>query len=62
MCRAQLTSTVLQGSRGKDATKKFMKYHREALLMNYRDNLKVGVLEAEKKKGGGGGLFGFLKR
>lgn len=62
LCKTKSNSTVLQGSRGKDTTKKFMKYHREALLGIYRDKFKVGIIEGEKKKAGSGGLFGFLKR
>ena len=36
---------VMSGVAGKDATKKFDKYHRRALLDRYKADLRVGVLE-----------------
>lgn len=57
---AKLTekSLVLQKVAGKDATKQFQKYHRDGILLRYKDRLVVGVLaDGEKKRG----LFGFLK-
>ncbi|KAF1817340.1 cytochrome b5 [Eremomyces bilateralis CBS 781.70] len=53
---------ILNGVRGKDATKKYMKYHRLGILAQYR-HLVVGKVVAggekpkEPKK-----LFGFIKR
>ncbi|KIM99607.1 hypothetical protein OIDMADRAFT_85001, partial [Oidiodendron maius Zn] len=33
---------IMQGVAGQDATKKFKKYHREAILNKYKDELLVG--------------------
>lgn len=38
-------STVLLGTAGRDATKKFRKYHRVAILNPYKDRLLLGKLE-----------------
>ncbi|OCK79485.1 cytochrome b5-like Heme/Steroid binding domain-containing protein, partial [Lepidopterella palustris CBS 459.81] len=35
---------VLQKLAGKDATKQFRKYHRDAMLLRFKDELRVGVL------------------
>lgn len=41
---------VLQRVAGKNATKQFQKYHREAILGRYKENLKVGIVNVERKK------------
>jgi len=41
---------ILQKVAGKDATKQFRKYHRDAILIRFRDDLKVGVLGTEEDK------------
>ncbi|RJE20821.1 Cytochrome b5 [Aspergillus sclerotialis] len=38
-------SKVLLSVAGTDATKKFKKYHRDAILNRYKERLQVGVLE-----------------
>ena len=38
-------SKVLFGVAGKDATKKFDKYHRRALLETYKPIFRIGVVE-----------------
>lgn len=43
MCK--LTDLVLNGVAGKDATKKFDKYHRRGILSTYRSSLRVGVVD-----------------
>ncbi|OGM49797.1 cytochrome B5 [Aspergillus bombycis] len=40
---------ILQAVAGKDGTKKFRKYHREALLVKYRGTLRVGDLVSQPK-------------
>ena len=55
----------MQGVAGQDATKKFKKYHREAILNKYKDELLVGRLDAdmvEKPKVGSTFSLGFLRR
>ncbi|KAE8381650.1 hypothetical protein BDV26DRAFT_278645 [Aspergillus bertholletiae] len=42
-----LRETVLQGVAGKDATKKFRKYHRDALLLRYQEGLRIGELVSQ---------------
>lgn len=39
---------VLQKLAGKDATKQFRKYHRDAMLLRFKDELRVGVLGEEE--------------
>jgi cytochrome b involved in lipid metabolism len=53
LCRPQLIRAyllVLSGVGGKDATKKFDKYHRRGILAQYKPNLRVGHLDASKTK------------
>jgi hypothetical protein len=47
-------STVLSSVAGKDATKRFDKYHRRGILEPYKPTLQIGVLGAsgEGTKGG----------
>lgn len=45
-----LISTVLLNAAGTDATKKFRKYHRDAILNRYKEQLQVGVLDASPAK------------
>lgn len=55
----------MQGVAGQDATKKFKKYHREAILNKYKDELLVGRLDADmdgKPKLGSTFSLGFLRR
>lgn len=54
---------VLQVVAGRDATKQFKKYHREAILNQYKEKLQVGSLDADDKPKSGSTLsFGFLRR
>jgi hypothetical protein len=54
---------VLKGVAGKDATKQFKKYHREAILNKYKEELQVGCLDVDDKpKTGSTFSFGFLRR
>ncbi|QKX54235.1 uncharacterized protein TRUGW13939_01320 [Talaromyces rugulosus] len=39
---------ILQGVAGKDATKKFNKYHRPALISRYEARLKIGQVQLEQ--------------
>jgi cytochrome b involved in lipid metabolism len=43
-----IRKTVLQGVAGKDATKKFNKYHRPALISRYEARLKIGQVQPEQ--------------
>jgi hypothetical protein len=53
----------LKGVAGKDATKQFKKYHREAILDKYKEELQVGCLDVDEKPKSGSALsFGFLRR
>ena len=54
----------MQGVAGKDATKKFKKYHRDAILNKYKEELQVGSLDADaaEKPTRSGLSFGFLRR
>lgn len=52
----------MAGVAGKDATKKFDKYHRRGILEKYKKNLKVGTLAKDPLgEGTRGGLFGILR-
>lgn len=55
---------VMQTVAGKDATKQFNKYHREAILNKYKPDLQVGSVDPEEKpaKSGSGFSFGFFRR
>ena len=59
-----LISVVLSSVAGTDATKKFRKYHRDAILNRYKERLQVGVLEhVPTKESRSRRLFGsFLKK
>ncbi|OCL13903.1 hypothetical protein AOQ84DRAFT_371762 [Glonium stellatum] len=41
---------VLRKMAWKDATKQFQKHHRDAILLRFKDELKVGVLGMEDEK------------
>jgi hypothetical protein len=48
----------MAGVAGKDATKKYDKYHRRAILDQYKPKLRVGILDAsEAVNGPKKGLF-----
>lgn len=49
---------VIQKVGGKDATKQFQKFHRDALLLRYEQLVVGRVQEVALKKG----LFGFWKK
>ena len=46
--------TVLFGVAGKDATKKFDKYHRRYLLEKYKPELRIGVIGSDQAAAGAG--------
>jgi hypothetical protein len=52
----------MQGVGGKDATKKFQKYHREAILNKYREELQVGSIEVVETKPKSSSLFSFMRK
>jgi hypothetical protein len=55
----------MQAVAGKDATKKFKRYHRDAILNKYKAELLVGILDInakEKPKAGSMFSLGFLLR
>lgn len=41
------TPTVLYKVAGKDGTKEFKKYHRDAILRRFQDRLQIGVVSSE---------------
>lgn len=49
---------VIQKVLGKDATKQFQKYHRDGILLPYRERLVVGTLGGEERSKG---WLGFLR-
>ncbi|OBT58395.1 hypothetical protein VE04_00784 [Pseudogymnoascus sp. 24MN13] len=53
---------VMQTVSGKDATKKFQKYHRDAILNKHREELQIGSLEVVETKPKSSSLFSFLKK
>ncbi|KAH8668538.1 cytochrome b5-like heme/steroid binding domain-containing protein [Xylariales sp. PMI_506] len=59
-------SKVIAGVAGKDATKKFDKYHRRGLLQKYKKDLVIGVIGLEQpreaQKTGLFGKFGLKKK
>lgn len=52
---------VIQRVGGKDATKQFQKYHRDAILNKYKQDLQVGTVEVDTKPKSTS-LFSFLHR
>ncbi|ETS75387.1 hypothetical protein PFICI_12331 [Pestalotiopsis fici W106-1] len=53
---------VMAGVAGKDATKKFDKYHRRGILEKYKKDFKIGILATEPLgQETRSGLFGILK-
>ncbi|KAK6218780.1 hypothetical protein LQW54_002705 [Pestalotiopsis sp. IQ-011] len=53
---------VMAGVAGKDATKKFDKYHRRGILEKYKKDLKVGTLAKDPPgQEARGGLFGIFR-
>lgn len=54
-----LSLLVLLGVSGKDATKKFWKYHRGSILNRYKERLQVGVLCPESRSRG---IFAWLRK
>ncbi|OBT61227.1 hypothetical protein VE03_08701 [Pseudogymnoascus sp. 23342-1-I1] len=52
---------VMQGVGGKDATKKFQKYHRDAILNKYREELQIGSVKVETKPKSSS-LFSFMRK
>jgi hypothetical protein len=52
----------MQTVSGKDATKKFQKYHRDAILNKHREELQIGSLEVVETKPKSSSLFSFLKK
>lgn len=45
-----LISSVLLSVAGRDATKKFRKYHRDSILNRYRERLQVGTLRTDSTR------------
>lgn len=54
-----LSLLVLLGVAGKDATKKFRKYHRDSILNRYKERLQMGVLCSESRSRG---IFAWLRK
>lgn len=54
---------VPQKMAGKNAMKQFRKHHRDAILLRFKDELKIGVLviEEEKKKATSRFAFTFIQ-
>ena len=46
---------------GKDATKKFQKYHRDAILNKHREELQIGSVDVETKPKSSS-LFSFMRK
>lgn len=51
----------MQTTGGKDATKKFQKYHRDPILNKYRAELQIGSVEVETKPKSLS-LFSFMRK
>lgn len=56
-----LLRVVMQTFGGKHATKKFQKYHRDAILNKYREELQIGSVEVETKPKSSS-LFSFMRK
>jgi cytochrome b involved in lipid metabolism len=50
----------MAGVAGKDATKKFDKYHRRGILERYKKDLQIGTVSPDAQPTGKKGLLGKL--